>query len=206
LVIADISTLSTLPPREWKAGYAEVVKYGLINDPAFFGWLEANAKKMLGADAAALTHAVAQSCRAKAAIVAADEREAGSRALLNFGHTFAHALEAETGYSDALLHGEAVAIGMIMAFELSVKLGLCEAKELARVKAHWREAGLPASPLDIRKNWSVDALMEHFSRDKKAKGGHLTFVLTRGIGKAFVSGGTDPAAVQQAVAAACGVA
>ncbi len=203
LVLADISTLTTLPKREMRAGYAEIVKYGLINDAGFFGWLEKNGHALLAGNAAALTHAVAESCRAKAAIVASDERESGARALLNFGHTFAHALEAETGYSDTLLHGEAVAIGMVMAFELSVKLGLCDAAELARVKAHWKEAGLPASPLDIRNQWELDALMDHFSRDKKARGGKLTFVLTRGIGRAFVNTDTDSAAVRQAVAAAC---
>lgn len=206
LVIADVSLLASLPGRELKAGYAEVVKYGLINNEPFFAWLEKNGALALIGDAKTLIHAVHESCRAKAAIVEADEREADLRALLNFGHTFAHALEAETGYSEALNHGEAVAIGMIMAFQLSVALGLCAKAELERVLAHYTAIGLPASPLAVQKNWNIDALMEHFTRDKKAKDGKLTFILTRGIGKAFIAKDVDAAAVRRVVAEACEVA
>lgn len=205
LVLSDVSLLSTLPKRELLAGYAEVVKYGCINHPAFFAWLEENGAALAGGDVAALTYAVVESCKAKAAIVAGDEREGGARALLNFGHTFAHALEAETGYSDVLLHGEAVAIGMVMAFALSVRMGLCAEADLARVRAHWQAVGLPASPRDIRPEWSVGAIMEHFTRDKKASGGALTFVLTRGIGRAFVAKDVDKALVKQLVAEFCGL-
>ena len=130
LVLADIATLDTLPRREFLAGYAEVVKYGLINDPGFFGWLEGHGATMRDGDRKSRTRAVVKSCQAKAEIVAADERETGQRALLNLGHTFGHALEAETGYSDMLLHGEGVAIGMVMAFDLSVRMGLCPAEDL----------------------------------------------------------------------------
>lgn len=200
LVLADVSTLSTLPEREMLAGYAEVVKYGLINNPAFFGWLEGHGTHVLGGEAEAQTRAVVESCRAKAAIVEADEKESGVRALLNFGHTFAHALEAETGYSATLLHGEAVAIGMVMAFQLSVRMGLCPEADLKRVAAHWQATGLPDSPFSVLKEWDVDALMEHFTRDKKARDCTLTFILTRGIGQAFVARNVDASAVRQMVA------
>ena len=143
LVLADVQTLDTLDSRQVRAGYAEVVKYGLIDDPVFFAWLEDNGAAVCGGDHAAQTHAVVTSCKAKAAIVAADEREAGQRALLNLGHTFGHALEAETGYGDTLLHGEAVAIGMVMAFDLSVRLGLCPAGDLERLRRHLNGVGMP---------------------------------------------------------------
>ena len=139
-MLADIDALDTLPRRELLAGYAEVVKYGLINDPAFFAWLRGDtAPALIAGDASARRHAIAHSCKAKAAIVGADEREAGARALLNLGHTFGHALEAECGYSDDLLHGEAVAIGMVMAFDLSARLGLCPLEDAARVQRHLAE-------------------------------------------------------------------
>ncbi|MDE3015633.1 MAG: 3-dehydroquinate synthase [Pseudomonadota bacterium] len=187
LVLSDVSALATLPKREWLAGYAEMLKYGLISDAGFFAWLEKNAGAMLAGDAKLLTYAIVRSCAAKAAIIAEDEREGGVRALLNFGHTFAHAFEAETGYSDTLLHGEAVAIGIILAFRLSVALGLCPEADLKRILSHYEATRLPASPLSIRPKWNIDALMEHFTRDKKTKDGKFTFILTRGIGKAFIA-------------------
>ncbi len=142
LVIADIDTLATLPPRELLAGYAEVVKYGLIRDRAFFDWLEQNGAALVKGDAELRRQAVLKSCRDKAEIVAADEREAGERALLNFGHTFGHALEAEAGFGQALLHGEAVALGMLMAFDLSARLGLCPKESARRVRQHFEQVGL----------------------------------------------------------------
>ena len=188
LVIADTATLDTLPERERRAGYAEVVKYGLIDDAAFFTWLEDNGERALAGDSDALRHAVATSCAAKADIVAADEREAGRRALLNLGHTFAHALEVETGFGDALLHGEAVAIGMVLAFDLSVRLGLCPAADAERVRRHLEKRRLPGRLTDIAgPSWSADSLIAHMSGDKKRRGGDLVLVLVRGIGEAFVS-------------------
>jgi 3-dehydroquinate synthase len=202
LVLADVSTLASLPRRELMAGYAEVLKYGLLGNKKFFAWLEKNAKAMLAGDTKLLTQAIVESCKAKAAIVAADEKEAGKRALLNFGHTFAHALEAETGYSDTLLHGEAVAIGMLMAFETSVRMKLCKNAELDRVRAHYEAVELIASPRAIQPKWNIDRLMEHFSHDKKAKDGKLTFVLTRGIGKAFVTQDIDKSIIRAVLAEA----
>lgn len=211
LVLSDVSTLATLPEREKKAGYAEVVKYGLINDVRFFEWLEKMVPPLTSPPQAggteggnALIEAVVRSCKAKAAIVSADEREAGARALLNFGHTFAHALEAETGYSDQLLHGEAVAIGMILALQTSVKMGLCPIADLERVLAHYKQAGLPSSPLSIRKSWGVDKLMAHFAHDKKTKGEQLTFILSKGIGKAFIAENADKSLIRQVLVEACG--
>lgn len=203
LVLADVAVLKSLPPRELRAGYAEVLKYGLINDPDFFGWLEANGTALLAGDSGLMAQAVVHSCKAKAAIVASDEKEQGARALLNLGHTFGHALEAETGFSDMLLHGEAVAIGMIQALELSVAMGLCPEAELARVRAHYAAAELPASPLDIRASWNVDALMEHFTRDKKVADGKLTFILLRGIGKSFVTQEVNAEALRAVLAKSC---
>ena len=146
---------------------------------------------MLAGDTPLLTSAIVHCCKAKAAIVEADEKENNIRALLNLGHTFAHAFEAETGYGDALLHGEAVAIGMILAFETSVAMGLCAAEDLAKIKAHYAKMGLPASPRTIRDTWNIKALMEHFTHDKKTVDGALTFILARGIGKAFVANAVD---------------
>jgi 3-dehydroquinate synthase len=188
LVIADVSTLDTLPKRELLAGYAEVVKYGFIRDRVFFEWLEQHGPGVRDDDAAARQHAVVTSCKAKAEIVAADEREAGVRALLNFGHTFGHALEAETGYGEELLHGEAVAIGMAMAFDLSVRLGYCPRQEAERARRHLEVMGLPFSPRWLAgRRLSVASLLDHMRHDKKIKDGRLTFVLTREIGKAFLS-------------------
>jgi 3-dehydroquinate synthase len=187
-VLIDPEVLDTLPRREVAAGYAEVVKYGLLGDRAFYEWCEANAGRLFAGDAGARGHAIAASVSAKAAIVAADERElSGRRALLNLGHTFGHALEAETGYSDRLLHGEAVAAGMAIAFRFSAARGLCPAADAARVEAHLRALGLPASAREAGVNASGEALVAHMLHDKKMSGGALAFVLVRGIGEAFVT-------------------
>jgi 3-dehydroquinate synthase len=192
LVLADIDTLATLPRRQVLAGYAEIVKYGLINDAGFFAWLEDHGSALRDGDEAARQHAVKMSCAAKAKIVAADERESGARALLNLGHTFAHALEAECGYSDDLLHGEAVAIGLVMAFDLSARLGLCAPEDAARVERHLAAVGLPTAPTDIAgRVWDIERLIDHMRRDKKVQGGRIAFVLARGIGQAFVAGDVD---------------
>ncbi len=186
LVLADIALLRSLPVRDVRAGYAEVVKTALIDDPAFFAWLEKHGEALIGGDEDARRHAVAVSCRAKARIVAADEREAGIRALLNLGHTFGHAFEAEAGYGDGLLHGEGVSIGIGLAFDLSVRMGLCPAEDAVRVRAHLQKTGLPVIPpvLDgVR--WDVDRLLAHMGKDKKVSNGKISFVLTRGIGQAF---------------------
>jgi 3-dehydroquinate synthase len=201
LVLADTGVLDTLPRRELLAGYAEIAKYGLIDDPAFFAWCEANGAAVLSGDAAKRTYAIEQSCLAKARIVAADERETTDlRALLNLGHTFGHALEAETGFGSDLLHGESVGTGMAMAFDLSARLGLCPATDAERVRRHLGAVGLPmrlrAIGGDNRRSWDATRLIEHMRGDKKAEGGRLTFVLARGIGKAFVSREVDEAALR----------
>ena len=188
VVIADISTLKTLPPRELRAGYAEVVKYGALGDAAFFQWLETDGAAALKGEPDKLEYIVAHSCRMKADIVSRDERETGERALLNLGHTFGHALEAATDYSARLLHGEGVAIGMVLAFRLSAKLGLAPASDAERLARHLRASGLPASIADIEgPRPDADTLLGHMTHDKKAKAGKLTFVLARGIGKAFTT-------------------
>ena len=186
LVLADTAALDTLPRRQMLAGYAEVAKYGLINDPAFFTWLESNGVDVIERADASLRHAVLESCRNKARVVAADEREQDARALLNLGHTFGHALEAECGYSDELLHGEAVAIGMVMAFDLSARLGLCSLEDAARVQRHLASLGLPTAPSWIDgREWSAERLIRHMGRDKKVQDGRIAFVLAKGIGQAF---------------------
>ncbi|MSP48313.1 MAG: 3-dehydroquinate synthase [Alphaproteobacteria bacterium] len=200
LVLADTSVLDTLPRRELLAGYAEVVKYGLLGDLAFFDWLEVNGKAVLDRDGPERRHAIAHSCRVKARIVASDERETGERALLNLGHTFGHAFEAELGFGPEMLHGEAVAIGMTMAFDLSVKLGLCPPAEAHRARRHLAHMGLPVG-LSGR-TWPPERLLDHMGRDKKVVDGRLTFVLARGIGKAFVSRDVAPADVRAVLAAA----
>lgn len=188
LVVVDVGTLRTLEPRQLRAGYAEVVKYGLLGDAQFFAWLETHGSALCEGDSMAQIHAVRISCAAKAAIVAADEREAGRRALLNLGHTFGHALEAETGYDGSLLHGEAVAAGMVLAFDLSVRLGLCPADDAARVRRHLEAVALPTGFATLPAiRWSADALIVHMTRDKKVRDGRIAFVLARGIGRAFVS-------------------
>lgn len=203
LVLADVGTLSTLPKRELLAGYAETLKYGLIRDTEFFAWLEQNGAKLLGGDNALRSEAIIKSCKAKAAIVAQDEKESGVRALLNFGHTFGHALEAETGYGDTLLHGEAVAIGMILALQVSVAMKLCPKDDLERTLSHYQACGLPASPAAVQAKWDVDRLVDHFTRDKKASGGKATFILSRGIGKAFVTQEVDMGIIRDTLAQAC---
>ncbi|WP_319518037.1 3-dehydroquinate synthase [uncultured Martelella sp.] len=188
LVLADTDTLDTLSPREFAAGYAEVVKYGLIDQPDFFHWLEKNRKSIFsgGTDRA---EAIARSCEAKAAVVAADEHENGARALLNLGHTFGHALERATGYDSArLVHGEGVAIGMVLAHEFSARMNLASPDDAHRVAAHLRDAGLPTALGDIDGSLpSPDILMDAIGQDKKVKGGKLTFILTHGIGKSFIA-------------------
>ena len=192
LVLIDPTCLDTLPPRELCAGYAEVVKYGLLGDADFFAWCEANGQKVLEGDAAAREHAIATCVAAKAAIVAEDEREtSGLRALLNLGHSFAHALEAETGFSDTLLHGEAVALGMALAFRFSAERGLCGEADADRVVAHLDAVGLPTR-LEIGTGASLAA---HMAKDKKAAGGRVPLILARGIGQAFVDDRVTPAEV-----------
>jgi 3-dehydroquinate synthase len=196
LVLADIGLLDTLPAREFRAGYAEVAKYGLIGDAPFFAWLEQKHAEVF-AGGPALAEAIAASCRHKAAIVARDERESGERALLNLGHTFGHALETATGFSDRLRHGEAIAIGMVLAFRLSVQLGFCDGAEEARVAAHFTAVGLPTHLTDIPGQLPpASELLALMTQDKKVRRGALTFVLTRGIAKAFVQVGVDPEPVR----------
>jgi 3-dehydroquinate synthase len=186
LVIGDVSLLDSLPQRELLAGYAEVVKYGLIRDAAFFRWCQANGAQFLAGDRAAQIHAVGESCAHKAKIVAADERESGDRALLNLGHTFGHALEAAGGYDNCLLHGEAVAIGMVMAFRLSAQLGFCPNKDAYEVRDYLASTGLPTAPKTVAYD-DIDRLMQFMAQDKKAKAGKLTLILAHGIGDAFIS-------------------
>ncbi len=196
LVIADTALLDTLPPREFRAGYAEVVKYGLLGDVGFFNWLEANSAEVFSGGPAR-EHAIAVCCRAKAAIVSRDERETGERALLNLGHTFGHALEAGCGFSDRLLHGEAVALGMVMAFDFSVRKGLASGQDAQRMRAHLAKVGLPTHVKDVAGCVpGVDALMQLIAQDKKVKRGNLNFILVRGIGDAFIENKVDPAEVR----------
>jgi len=195
LVIADTALLDTLPLRDFRAGYAEVVKYGLLGDTGFFNWLEANATEVFSGGPAR-EHAIAVCCRAKAAIVARDERETGERALLNLGHTFGHALEAGCGFSDRLLHGEGVALGMVMAFDFSVRKGIAPGQDAQRMRAHLAKVGLPTHVREVRGGVPpVDRLMQLIAQDKKVKRGNLTFILVRGIGEAFIENKVDPAEV-----------
>jgi 3-dehydroquinate synthase len=188
MVLADTGALDTLPRRELLAGYAEVVKYGLIDQPDFFAWLERNGTALLAGDAGARRHAIETSCRAKAAVVAADEREGGARALLNLGHTFGHALEAELDYDGRLLHGEAVAIGMVLAFELSAQVGLCPPADAARARALLAAAGLPVDARSVLgPDVTAERLLGHMAKDKKTQDGRLTFILARGIGRSFIA-------------------
>lgn len=191
-VLIDPLVLNSLPDRELRAGYAEVIKYGLIDNPAFFDWCEKNSAAVLDRDSVALSHAIAESVAAKAAIVAEDEREmSGKRALLNLGHTFGHALEAETGYSDKLVHGEAVAAGMALAFRYSVRRGHCDTGDAARVEAILKSADLPHDLQSI----SIDAfgkqLVGHMLHDKKMSAGTLPFLLANGIGQTFLADDVD---------------
>ncbi|HWB52236.1 MAG TPA: 3-dehydroquinate synthase [Stellaceae bacterium] len=188
LVLADSGALATLPRRELLAGYAETVKYGLLGDAGFFDWLDAESGKVLALEPAALNRAVLTSCRMKAEIVAADERETGdARALLNFGHTFGHALEAETGFGDALLHGEAVALGMVLAFDFAVRQGTCTGQDATRVRRHIAATGLPTELRQIGLAGRPDALLAHMGKDKKVRDGRITLILPRRIGDAGVT-------------------
>ncbi|MBT4740954.1 MAG: 3-dehydroquinate synthase, partial [Rhodospirillaceae bacterium] len=186
-VLVDTDTLKTLPDRERLAGYAEVCKYGLLGDVDFWDWLEQNGARVLSGDNDAITNVIEISCEAKARVVTEDERESGVRALLNLGHTFAHAFEAELGYSGALLHGEAVAIGIVMAFDLSVRLGLCPALDADRVRAHFNAVGLMTKPPVEAQRIAPDVFLGHMMQDKKVADGKITFVLVRGIGQAFLT-------------------
>ena len=204
LVIADTAVLDTLSPRQFRAGYAEVAKYGLLGDAAFFAWLEANHDEVFRGGAAR-EHAIATSCRAKAAIVARDEREHGDRALLNLGHTFGHALEAATGFSDRLFHGEGVAVGMALAARLSAQLGMIAPGDTARIERHLAAAGLPTRLQDIAGFTQegladADALMALMAQDKKVKRGRLTFILLQAIGHAVIRNDVEPALVRDFLA------
>jgi 3-dehydroquinate synthase len=197
-VLADLDVLATLPVREVRAGYAEVIKYGLLGDAAFFAWLEAEGDNVLALNVDALAHAIARSVEMKAEIVAQDEHETGRRALLNLGHTFAHALESETGYGEALLHGEAVGIGCALAFRFSAALGLCSPDVAKRCEAAIAASGLPVRLDDLAgAPFSVEALISHMQQDKKALGGGLTFILARDIGDAFTVQDVDVGALRQ---------
>jgi len=200
MVIADTAVLDTLPPRQFRAGYAEVAKYGVLGDEGFFSWLEANHADVF-AGGRAREHAIATSCRAKAAIVAHDERETGDRALLNLGHTFGHALEAATGFSDRLFHGEGVAVGMVLAAELSAELGMIGQSEADRVRRHLAEVGLPTHVQDIagfaqEGLGDADALMALMAQDKKVRRGRLTFILLKAVGQAVVAPDVEPSLVR----------
>ncbi len=196
LVLIDLAVLNTLPQRQRAAGYAEVVKYGLLGHEEFYDWLDDNVTAIMAGDVAATKHAVKTSCQMKARIVALDETETGERALLNLGHTFGHALEAATGYSDTLLHGEAVAIGMVQAFGFSEMLGHCEQGLSRKVAQHLRRAGLPTHVSDITAHLPAPAaLLKLMYQDKKAEGGKLTFILASAIGKTFIAKGVEEAGV-----------
>jgi 3-dehydroquinate synthase len=200
LVVADTAVLDTLSPRQFRAGYAEVAKYGALGDEAFFAWLEANHAELFKGGVAR-EHAIATSCRAKAAIVARDERETGDRALLNLGHTFGHALEAATGFSDRLFHGEGVAIGMVLAAQFSALLGMISPAEAARLERHLVDVGLPTRLQDIagfaqEGLADADALMSLMAQDKKVRRGKLTFILLEAIGRAVIARDVDPTRVR----------
>lgn len=185
LVLCDLGSLASLPRREVLAGYAEIVKYGLIDEAPFFDWLEANGTALLAGDDAVRRRAIVTSCRAKARIVALDEREDGPRALLNLGHTFGHAIEAAAGYG-TLLHGEAVSIGMVLAFTLSARLGLCPPTDVARVRRHLAACGLPTAP-PAGERFAPERLLALMTQDKKVRDGSITFILARGIGQSFIA-------------------
>ncbi|WP_426437911.1 3-dehydroquinate synthase [Bradyrhizobium genosp. P] len=200
LVIADTSVLDTLSPRQFRAGYAEVAKYGVLGDEAFFSWLEANHADIV-AGGAAREHAIAASCRAKAAIVSRDERETGERALLNLGHTFGHALEAATGFSDRLFHGEGVSVGMVLAAEFSAQLGMIAPDDAARIARHLSTVGLPTGLPDIagfaqEGLADADALLALMAQDKKVKRGKLTFILLEAVGRAVIANNVEPSLVR----------
>lgn len=192
LVLIDIDSLDTLPKRQVLAGYAEVVKYGLINDAKFFEWLEEHGIELCHGNTDLRREAVFISCQAKSNIVSTDEREEGNRALLNLGHTFGHALESETAFSDILLHGEAVAIGVGLAFDLSARLGFCHNDDVDRIRRHYESVGLPSYPNDVSGvKWDVKSILGHMHNDKKVEDGNIRLVMVRGIGKAFVKRGVE---------------
>ena len=204
LVVADTSVLDTLSPRQFRSGYAEVAKYGVLGDEAFFAWLEANHSEIFSGGAAR-EHAIATSCRAKAAIVSRDERETGERALLNLGHTFGHALEAATGFSDRLFHGEGVSVGMVLAAEFSAHLKMIAPSDAERVQRHLASVGLPTHLQDIagfqqEGLGDADALMTLMAQDKKVKRGRLTFILLQKIGKAVIANDVDAPTVRNFIA------
>jgi 3-dehydroquinate synthase len=204
LVVADTQVLDTLPPRQFRAGYAEVAKYGVLGDANFFAWLDANRGEIF-AGGAAREHAIAESCRTKAAIVARDERETGDRALLNLGHTFGHALEAATGFSDRLFHGEGVSVGMVLAAEFSAELGMINADTAARVTKHLSDCGLPTRLQDIagfaqEGLGDADALLALMFQDKKVKRGKLTFILLKALGQAVIVNDVEPEKVRSFLA------
>lgn len=187
LVLADTDVLATLPRRELLAGYAETIKYGLIRDAEFFAWCERQGNALCALQPDPLRYAIVTSCRMKATVVAADEREEGDRALLNFGHTFGHALESETGFSSRLLHGEAVALGMVLAFDFAARLGIAAVNDGERVRRHFAEAGLPTRLADIGlSDVPAERLLAHMGKDKKVRDGKITLILPRRIGDAFV--------------------
>ncbi|GAB4125442.1 MAG: 3-dehydroquinate synthase [Rhodothalassiaceae bacterium] len=196
-VLIDIAALESLSLRERRAGYAEIVKYALIDDAAFFDWLESHGATLLAGDPSALRQAIATSCRAKARIVAADERERGRRALLNLGHSFGHALEAAAGYDGSLLHGEAVAIGMVMALDLSVRLGMAPARDRDRLCAHLAACGLPTRSDALGHRFEADALLRHMDKDKKVADGRIVLVLLEGIGRAVLHRDMDRARLRE---------
>jgi 3-dehydroquinate synthase len=197
LVLADTGVLDSLPSREMRAGYAEVLKYGLIEDAAFAEWVAANTQAILSKPGAERREAIVTSCKMKARVVEADEREAGRRALLNLGHTFAHGIEAAAGYSGRVLHGEAVAVGCGLAFELSERLGLAQAGTAAQVRGWYAAAGLPARLRDLPDlGATAEEFLTHMAQDKKARGGRIVFVLARGIGQAFIANDVEPAIVE----------
>ncbi|MFV0476150.1 MAG: 3-dehydroquinate synthase [Pikeienuella sp.] len=201
LVLADTGALDTLDGREFLAGYAETVKYGLLGDAAFFEWLEREGPALRAGDEAARIRAIRRACEMKAGIVARDETETGERALLNLGHTFGHALEAATGYSARLLHGEGVSVGIGLAFELSMRLGLCPQEEPSRVRAHFREMGMKTTLADIGGELpDADALIALMGQDKKVKDGKLVFILAKGVGEAFIAADIPTDAVRGVIA------
>ena len=204
LVLTDTDVLSTLSQRQLKAGYAEVLKYGLINDPDFFDWLEENGSNILAGDAKLQAEAISRSCASKASIVRQDEREHGVRALLNLGHTFGHALEAKAGYSDTLLHGEAISAGMLMAFEYADNIGVCKRQDVDRVRAHLQKLNMPTlDTLAAELKSDPDQLFTYMTQDKKNMNTDMTLILARGIGKSYIEPQADQSNVRAYLKLAC---